>query len=259
MTRDVTRAPEGKEKDMNMQRTIWHGLLAASCLLISSLFAACGGQGAGSPLISQAAPTVVLHDPSPGQLAVFVSVAMGGYDHATREMTTITPLFTSNGRAVQFVGHEQLVCNGKAISLHNSPAQNIEGATSTLAGQTFHCTYSAGSTSATLIFTVPRAPVIRSPGEQAQLPRSTNTVLTYEMQGGTPMGIVALTPSRKAIARLNTPSVGQATVDTSAFPAGAGSISLTETLTIQATQSGTPFASLKAGGMGIAMIEVRWV
>ncbi len=244
---------------MNMQRTIRHGLLAVFCLLISSLFAACGGQSAGSPQISQAvAPTVALHDPSPGQLEVFVSVAMGGYDHATREMTTINLIFTSNGRVVQFAGHEQLMCNGNAMFLHNSPAQNIEGTTSTLAGQTFHCIYSAGSTSAILTFVIPRAPVIRSPQDQAQLPRSTNTVITYETPSGTLMGLVALTPSSKAIARLNTPSVGQATIDTSAFPAGAGSISLTETLNVQATQSGAPFASLKAGGMGVAMIEVRW-
>src|SRR5258708_29150010 len=67
--RDVTMAPDVKEKDMNMQRTIRHGLLAVFCLLISSLFAACGSQSAGSPQISQAvAPTVALHDPSPGQL-----------------------------------------------------------------------------------------------------------------------------------------------------------------------------------------------
>lgn len=244
---------------MSIQRTIRHGLLAAFCLLIGSLFAACGGQGAGNPQISKAAPTVILHDPSPGQLEVFVSVAMGGYDHMTREMTNINLIFTSNGRIVHFAGHEQLVCNGKAISLHNPQAQNIEGATSAVEGHTFHCTYSAGSTSATLTFTIPHAPVIRSPQEQAQLPRSKNTVVIYETQGGTLMGMVALTPSDKAIARLNTPSAGQATIDTSSFPAGAGSISLTETLNIQATQSGKAFASLKVGGTGIAMIEVNWV
>jgi hypothetical protein len=252
---------------MRIRHTIRQCLLAALCLVVSSLFAACGGQGGGDVHTtgippdhsSVGVPPIVLHDPSPGQLEAFVDVTMGGYDPTSRELTHIAFIFSSNGHPVQFAGHEQLVCNGKAISLHNPQAQNIEGATSALAGQTFHCTYSASHASAALTFTVPRAPAIRSPHEQAQVPRSKNTIVAYDTQGGTLMGMVALTRSGKAIARLDTPGAGQATIDTSAFPAGAGSISLTETLNFRATQSGTAFASLKTGGMGIAMIEVNWV
>jgi len=70
---------------------------------------------------------------------------------------------------------------------------------------------------------------------------------------------VALGPAAKALARLDTPGKMQASVDTSAFPTGAGSISLTQTLNPQVTQTGVPFKSLLAAGTAMTMVTVTWI
>lgn len=234
-----------------------HSLFAICCLLIGSSLAACS---AGSYATSDPAPVpITLHDPSPAQLTVSVNVTIGGDDATTHNMTTIFLNFTSQDRLVQFAGHEQLVCNGKALPLHaRSDDQQITGPSNSLGGQTFRCTYSAGHTNATLTFTVPHAPILHAPKNQTHLPRSNSTIMTYDTQGETLSGIVALTSSSKAIASLDTPSMGQATLDTSSFSAGAGTIALTETLNVQVTQTGTPFASLIGRGNGVALLDVTW-
>jgi hypothetical protein len=73
------------------------------------------------------------------------------------------------------------------------------------------------------------------------------------------LGIVALGPEAKAIAHLDTPSRMQATVNTSTFSTGAGSLSLTQMLDLQVTQTGTPFKSLGARGTAMTMVTVTWV
>lgn len=258
---------------MRVQHIIRCCLFALFCFLIGSQLTACGnvGTGAGSgssqdtgiapgqASLSAPAP-VVLRDPSPTQLAVLVAVKIGGYDAATRDKTTIDFLFSSKGRVVQFAGSERLVCNGKAVSLRGQSQDNqIAGPISALSGQTFRCTYSAAHTTATLTFTVPPAAVISTPQQQARLPRSKNTRVVYETQGGTLMGIVASGTEAKAIARLATPVEGQASVDTSSFPTGVGSIALTETRVISITQTGTPFTALYARGDVLASIDVTWI
>lgn len=255
---------------MRVQHIARYGLFALFWLLVSSQLIACANSGTGTGSsqdtglqggASQAGPPpITLRDPSPRQLSVFVAVKIGGYDATTRNETTIDFLFTSKGRVVQFAGSEQLVCNGKALSLHAQVGDSqIVGTTKALEGQTFHCTYSANHTSSTVIFTVPRTPTISMPQDRARLPRSKNTPIVYDTKGGTLMGIVALGSPAKAIARLDTPGVGQATVDTSSFPTGAGSIALTETFAISVTQTGTPFASLGARGDVFVSIDVTWI
>ena len=254
--------------------------LMALCLLACSQLAGCGdqsgtgGQDTAVPLSSgsQTAgilpsrseagpPLIVLRNPSPGQLEVNVIVKMGGYDRTTRETTTVSISFSSKDRIVQFAGDERLTCNSKTILLHNQVGslQIVEAPTGTLGRQPFSCTYSAGGVSATLTLTIPYAPVIRSPQDLAQLPRSTHTLITYDAQGGKLLGIVALGPQSKAIAQVDTPHPLQATVDTSTFPPGPGSLALTQTLAPQITQSGTPFKSLSARGDAVALIDVTWV
>ncbi len=209
----------------------------------------------------RADPPILLHGPPPGQLGAYINVTIGGYERTTREQTTIGLSFASNGRLVQFAGHERLTCNGTSLPLHNRIAsfQVAQAPTSTLEGHPFSCTYSAVGTSATLLLTIPSAPVIRSPQDFAQVPRSPNTLITYEVRGGKLMGIVALGPGAKAIAHLDTPRLLQATVNTSAFTTGAGSLSLTQMLDLQVTQTGTPFKSLGAGGTAMTMVAVTWV
>ena len=248
---------------MRMQRSILPFLLAL-CLLAGSQLVGCGtGDSAGTSRAQSdiGAPPILLRDPSPGQLEAYINVTIGGYEPTTRETTSVGLSFSSNGRPVQFAGHERLTCNGTAVPLQKQVAsfQVAQAPTSTLEGHPFSCTYSAGGISATLLLTIPSAPVIRSPQDLAQVPRSTNTLITYEARGGKLLGIVALGPGAKAIARLDTPRLQQATVNTSAFTTGAGSLSLTQMLDLQVTQAGTPFKSLGAGGTAMTMVTVTWV
>ncbi len=248
---------------MRMQRSILP-FLVALYLLAGSQLVGCGtGDSAGTSRSHSdtGAPPILLRDPSPGKLEAYINVTIGGYEPTTRETTSVGLSFSSHGRLVQFAGHERLACNGTAVPLQNQVAsfQVAQAPTSTLEGHPFSCTYSAVGISATLLLTIPSAPVIRSPQDLAQVPRSTNTLITYEARGGKLLGIVALGPGAKAIARLDTPRMMQATVNTSTFPTGAGSLSLTQMLDLQVTQTGTPFKSLGAGGTAMTMVAVTWV
>lgn len=266
-----------KGMKMRIQRSILLILVALFC----SQLAGCGSQQTtvsqgvsvaqlanrsqtAGPFLSQTdrwVPPVILRNPSPRQLEVFINVTMGGYDRTTRGTTMIGLDFQSSGRPVQFAGQERLTCNGTIMPLHNRIAKFdvAEVLTSSLEGKVFSCTYSAGSATATLVFTVPSAPVIRSPQDFAQLPRRTNTLISYHAQGGKLLGIVALGPFAKALAHLDIPGKMQATVDTSAFPKGPGTISLSQALAFQVTQTGVPFKSLFAGGTAMAMVDVTWI
>src|SRR5258708_19813946 len=248
---------------MRMQRSILPFLLAL-CLLAGSQLVGCGtGDSAGTSRSQSdiGAPPILLRDPSPGQLAAYINVTIGGYERTIRQTTSVGLSFSSNGRLVQFAGHERLTCNGTAVPLQNQVAsyQVAQASTSTLEGQPFSCTYSAGGISATLMLPIPSAPVIRSPQDFAQVPRSTNTLITYEVRGGKLLGIVALGPEAKAIAHLATPRLLQATVNTSAFTTGAGSISLTQMLALQVTQQGTLFKPLRAAGTPIPTVPCPYV
>ena len=250
------------EEVANAYPTIYFPLLIALCLLSGGLLVGCGGQGAvNSQPDSVVAAPILLRDASPRQLEAYIQITMGGYERATRETTNIELSFSSNGRLVQFASNEHLTCNGVDVFLHNQVAsfQIVEAPTSTLEGKTYSCTYAAGGASATLTFTVPKSPAIRSPQDQAQVSRSTHTLITYLAQGGELMGIVALSPSMKAIAQLDTPGLLQATVDTSAFLKGEGSISLTQTLAPRINQTGVSFKSFGAAGTAMTMVAVTWV
>src|SRR5258708_7121844 len=241
-------------------------------LLTCSLLAACGGQGASTTAQTDTAypaggaqptrapvsqsdrwiPPIVLHNPSARQLEGSFNITMGGYDRATRGTTTIGLSFGFNGRPVQFAGSERLTCNATAIQLQNRVAsfQIAEAPTSTLEGQTFICIYSAASAKPSFTFIVPHPPCIRSPQDLVQDPRSTHTLVMYQVQGGTLMGVVALGLKAKTIAPPNAPDTGQVTLNTSAFPAGADTISLTQVLAPLVNQTGAPFKSLQARGNG---------
>ena len=96
-------------------------------------------------------PLVILHDPAPGGLEVVFNVNIGGYG-ADHDKTMIGLSFLSHGNVVQLVGREQLMCNGRAMPVHQQHAlfQLADAPTGTLEGKTMSCTYSAGYASATL-------------------------------------------------------------------------------------------------------------
>src|SRR5258708_12853097 len=106
---------------MRMQRSVLPFLLAL-CLFASSQLVGCGtGDSAGTSRSQSdiGAPPILLRDPSPGQLAAYINVTIGGYERTTRETTSVGLSFSSNGRLVQFTGHERLTCNGTAVPLQN--------------------------------------------------------------------------------------------------------------------------------------------
>jgi hypothetical protein len=206
---------------------------------------------------------VVLHDPAPGELEVVFNVNMLGYG-ADRGNTMIGLSFLSHGNVVQLVGNVQLLCNGKTLPVHQQYAlfQLADASTNTLEGQTMNCTYRVGKISTMFSFMVPRAPVIRSPQDGAHVSQSTHTVVTYDYdaQDGKLFGIVALGPGAKTLTdHLNIPGPMQATLDTSTFPTGEGSFSLTQALAPRVAWTGTPFRSLDAEGTATAQVTVTWI
>lgn len=204
---------------------------------------------------------MVLHDPAPHELEVLLAITMGGYGD-DRDKTMIGLSFSSHGKGVQLVGNTQLLCNGKALPVPQQYAsfQLAAAPTTTLEGKTMRCTYRVGKTSTTFSFTLPHAPVIHSPKAGAQVPRSTHTVVTYDYDehAGKLLGIVALGPGAKTWTDHLDPSM-RVTLDTSAFPTGGGSLSLSQALTLNVTQIGAPFQSLTAEGMAEAQVTVTWI
>lgn len=237
----------------------WGYLLLAWCLA-SWLLVACTIPGIGQSSIHDPIPEPVkLSDPAPGQLTLALSLMMGNPDATMSDTTTLDFQFLSHNQTVLFTGHELFSCNGQAFDLHTLPIRRmITQKTSALAGQALRCVYSAGSLSTTLNFTVPHAPRILSPQDQASLARGPNLLLKYDPGDGQIQTILASGVQSKASAQLDTPAPHEAMLDTSSFPAGPGGIILTETLDPPIAQSGTPFASLFVSGTAIAQITVHW-
>lgn len=248
-------------------------------LLCSLLFAACGAgmiqtsdagvHGSATPsdltprAIDHAVPPLVLHNPAPGALDVLVSVNMPG-EGAERGKTIIGLSFLSHGTPVQILGNAQLLCNGTQLPIQHHAAlfQLADAPTATLAGTTLSCTYQVGDTSTRFSFVVPSAPVFRSPKAEAPVSRSSQMVVAYkyDAQAGMLMGLVALGSGAKTVAdHLNVPALGLATLDTSRFPPGSGSLALTQALAPRITWSGTLFRSLAGAGTATAQISVIWV
>lgn len=265
---------------MRSQRPILYVFISLSLLFCLEL-AACGSQGipgpegangnpqAGSPpssfqsISDQAVPPVILHDPAPGELEVSFNVNIAGYG-ADRGNTLIGLSFLSHGKVVQLIGHEELLCNGRAMPVHQQYAlfQLVDAPSRTIEGKTMSCTYRGRNISTTFSFTVPRTPAIRSPQDGARVLRSGHTVVTYDYdaQGGKLLGIVALGPGAKTVTdHLNTPGPMQATLDTSAFTTGEGSFSLSLALAPRVTWIGMPFRSLDAEGTANVMVTVTWI
>lgn len=240
---------------MRLSQVFWFSL---SALCIGLLVSGCSTPSAQSIDRSSAIPSpIILNDTAPSQFAPFVVVSMGGYDPATRDTTTIDIGFQFKGHPVQFVGDEQVSC-------HDTRLQRYIGAfeasfpTATIAGQPFTCLYISGQISATLTFTLPIAPVILSPPDQAQVTRSASTVVLYHVAASTTLGVVALGPQSKAVPHANAISASQADIDTSTFSPGPGFISLTQEFVFQDLH-GTGFQSLDGRGTAMTMVAVTWI
>lgn len=250
-------------------------------LLLSLPLAACGGlaysvsqaatgnprtgatPGQASSGVDHAVPPVILHNPAPGTLEVTFNVNIAGYG-ADRGNTMIGLSFLSHGNTVQLAGHEQLLCNGKAMLVHQQYAlfQLADAPSQSLAGKVMSCTYRVNTHSTTFSFVVPGAPSIRSPQNGASIPRSAHTIVSYNYnaRSGKLDGVVALGILAKTISKqLNTPGPMQTVLDTSTFPSGQGSLVLTEELAPRVTWTGEAFRSLSAEGTASASVAVTWI
>lgn len=263
---------------------IQHGVIAQAalaCLMLLALVSAgCGttppspAGGSHSSVVTgssqssdAAVPPVVLHDPAPGTLSVFMWVNVEQLTGDAQLMTDVGLSFSQGENIVQFAGNERVTCNGVDLALKNRAATFaiLNAPASQVAGTTVRCDYTAGGAVANVSLWIPAPPAITSPQSGAHVARGTQTLITYRFDSttGSMMGIVALSvptsAQPKAIAKLNTPGPLQATVDTSHFAPGPGSLALTASLAPHIVSSGQSFKSVNAGGSAMATTAVTWV
>lgn len=266
---------------MPRQRPLCSFPLSTLALLCCVLIAACGSHEirlpglvqqaqstvAPSPntqsMIDRAIPPVILHNPAPHELEVVfhVNITSSGADSGNM---IIGLGFLSHGNPVQLLGDVQLLCNGKAIPVHQHYAlfQLANASPQTLQGKSLDCTYHVGNSTTSFSLSVPKAPVIRSPREGASVSRSPYTAVSYQYdsQSGRLLGLVALGDGAKTVAsHLDISDQGQTTLDTSSFPPGKGSFALTQAFTPHVAWTGTPFRSLQAEGMATAQVSITWI
>lgn len=223
-------------------------------VLLLSLPLVFGGCGSVTDYVT---PSVVLSDTALAQLESVLVVTMGGYDPATRDLTQLDINISSQGHPVQLVADEQIVCN-------NVTLQRFVGSfeasfpTAAVAGKSLTCTYTSGQASTSFTLTLPVAPAILSPPDQARVSREAHTVVRFQAPAGSVTGVVALAPASKAVAHQDTMSSSQAILDTRPLAAGAGSISLTEDLALPASPN-PGFKSFRVRGTAMTMVAVTWV
>jgi hypothetical protein len=209
-------------------------------------------------IIDQAGPPpLVLKDSSPARLAASLSLMVGGYDAATRDITEMAIGFSSQGRLVQFVGDERMSCNGTVLP-RGGGTFDVKVPTEALAGKTVRCTYTSGQSSATLAFSFPAAPAILSPGEHAVIARSRTTLVRFRVGGQTTMFyITALGPNSKAWAQPGAVPA-QVTLDTSRFSPGPGVIALRQSFTLPDLVA-PGFESADGRGDAVLQNAVTWI
>jgi hypothetical protein len=230
--------------------TIRHFVLRVIALLVVVLLAGCGQYTLSDPVVP--AP-VTLTDTSPGQLEATVGVTLGGYDAATRDEANIAVQFLSKGRLVRFQKGETLACNGgKPQRFETAVEETVPLAT--IAGKPFRCTYTSGQKTATLQFSMPSASAILSPSERANIVRSAHIPIQFQASGPN-LVIVALGQQDKAVAQIT--SAGVATVDTSGFRVGVGSLVLTANPVV-ANTTAPAFATFTVFCTTVAQADVMW-
>ena len=259
-----------------------HGVPVCLIALVL-LIAGCGATGADAPgshhpaqtptavvQVSlpedRAAESMPLRNPSPSVLDIALSVTFDQPTAGATAMTEVGLSFQSGGKVVQFTGDERVTCQGAALSLKDRFAvfQVLRAPTAQVAGVTIRCDYTAGGAVAGIALQLPAAPAITSPLPDARVARGARTLVTYRAEPATStlLGIVALAPSSpspKALARMNVPGPFQATVDTSGFTPGDGSLVLTASLTPHLAQTGAAFHSISAFGTAVAPVAVTWI
>lgn len=256
--------------------------MPAYLIALALLIAGCGATSAAAPgaphhvgtptaalqvsLSDRAGEPMLLRNPAPSILDIALSVTFDQPTAGDTPMTEVGLSFQSGGKVVQFTGDERVTCQGAALSLKGRFAvfQVLRAPTAQVAGATIRCDYAAGGAVAGIALQLPAAPAITSPLPDARVARSARTLVTYRADPATStlLGIVALAPSSpspKALARVNLPGPFQATVDTSGFAPGDGSLVLTASLTPRIAQTAGAFHSVSAFGTAMAPVDVTWI
>jgi len=203
-------------------------------------------------------PPVILKDTSPGQLALYLNLTIGGYDASTRDITELDIGFLHQGRGVQFVAGEHITCNGLTIPSFGANF-NLKAPSATFSGKLVTCVYYSGKTSATFSFTAPLAPAILSPQEGAQVRRGRQTPVSYRVSPDGPYYVIALDAPQKAWTPTSASQPNPVMLNTSAFPAGPGSIAINQFFTLPDLR-GPAFQSVQEGaGNAQYEIAVNWV
>src|SRR5215831_16859443 len=99
------------EDRMPILQMLWRALAILVMALLVSGCATSSSHSGDAP-----APTIVLQDTSPGQLALSLHLNIGGYDAATRDITQLNVGFLHQGNLVQFQADERLSCNGTNLT-----------------------------------------------------------------------------------------------------------------------------------------------
>jgi hypothetical protein len=217
-------------------------------------------------IIDQAGPPpLVLADTSPDQLAAQVHLTIGGYDPASQDLAELSIVFLHQGRWVQFVGGERLVCNGITLPGPGT-AFDLKVPAEAIAGKQVSCTYTSSSRSATLVFTAPPRPIILSPADGSVNRRSHATLVRFKVGGqNTMFYITALGQGTKSwvfpfgdppTRGTGNPSTNT-TLDTNALAAGSGSITLVQSFTLVDIQ-GAGFQHVDGNGDAVRVISVSW-
>ncbi len=217
-------------------------------------------------IIDQAGPPpLVLADTSPDQLTAQIHLTIGGYDPASQNFAELSIVFVHQGRWVQFVRGERLVCNGIALPGPGT-AFDLKVPAAAIAGKQVSCIYTSGARSATLAFTVPPRPRILSPSDGSEIRRSHTTLVRFSVGGqNTMFYITAIGQGSKSWVypfgdpptqgTTNQPT--SVTLDTNALASGSGSITLVQSFTL-ADVRGAGFQQVKANGDAVHVISVSW-
>jgi hypothetical protein len=196
-------------------------------------------------------------------MALSVSLNMGGYDAATRDMLELDVAFTIQSNPVQFSHGESVTCNGVALPGYGTNF-DLKVPSEVFSGKLVTCTYAAGKTSATFSFTCPLAPAIFAPQEHAKVPHSKQTAISYRISQDQPFYLIAIGPGpttgtiTKAWTPTGTSQPNPAILNTSAFQPGVGDIALTQFITLSDLRS-PDFRLVQSVGNAEYEIEVTWV
>lgn len=173
-------------------------------------------------------------------------------------MTSIRIEFADRqgARPVAVVASEQIYCDGVAYT-HFQAAFGRDVSTSSIAGRTLNCLYTAGQHSAEFAFSVPDQLEILTPLSHERVHRGPSTMVTYKNRRTT-LSVLAMSSNSQAGGPVDVNMMTTAVVDTRSLQAGDGYISLVEPV-FGIDVHGDQFQSVSGYESANAIVFVVWV